>query len=65
MLLSNLVVLLQDYAVIQIVQDVILLLMLCVVVLVMYGVQGLVMGGGGCCCWPSGVTAVHVVEVEC
>ena len=42
-MLSNLAVLLQDYAVIQIVQDVIGLLMLCVVVLVMYGIQGLVM----------------------
>jgi len=61
--LSDLVVLLQDYAVIQIVQDVALLLMLCVVVLVMDGVQGLVMAAGGRC-RPSRA-AVHVVEVEC
>ena len=63
-LLSNLAVLLQDYAVIHIVQDVIRLLMLCVVVLVMYGIQGLVMCCGGWCCWPRGAV-VHVVEVEC
>ena len=58
-LLSNLAVLLQDYAVIHIVQDVIRLLMLCVVVLVMYGIQGLVMYSSGWCCWPRGAV-VHV-----